>query len=473
MNTTPFKAEALKYIVPDQWHHKGFWKQDIFSAGFWQPGFSGDVLVNLGLTINNRAGLVANGGHFFYHKPSIKLVNQEIDERLTAGDLEFLKTYYTDAKQAYEAGIQFAQQTVNDAPLTVEYFNQFLEHGCAMTKYWCLAAVYLCDAVEETLQKKIVEHNLPAEIAPNLLPTFQTMLFDQQKELMELKGLVSDKTEQEIFADSNLFERLEKHTQDYGWIEIANWIGEPLTVKRLIEQISHTKPPTHHETPEVPDDVKVVVEALGYAGYARQAGAEFMSKYEYLTRPYLERLAKQFGLSYKEFIFVSHDEIQELFAGSKTKDDLILGPRQQLRWIYTTLEDGTPLLVEDSDDIDTVNKFMVPQVGDNITEVKGQVGNKGYAKGVVNVIMNVDDFHKFSEGEILVTTMTTPDFVVLMQKAAAIVTDIGGMLCHAAIVSREINKPCVIGTKIATRVFKDGDIVEVDADNGVVSIINS
>jgi pyruvate,water dikinase len=85
--------------------------------------------------------------------------------------------------------------------------------------------------------------------------------------------------------------------------------------------------------------------------------------------------------------------------------------------------------------------------------------------------MNTFDFHKMQTGDVLISTMTTPDFVVLMHKAGAIVTDIGGMLCHAAIVSREINKPCVIGTKFATKIFKDGDMVEVDADKGVVKII--
>jgi pyruvate,water dikinase len=58
-----------------------------------------------------------------------------------------------------------------------------------------------------------------------------------------------------------------------------------------------------------------------------------------------------------------------------------------------------------------------------------------------------------------------------MKKAAAIVTDDGGITCHAAIVARELGKPCVIGTKIATQVFRDGDIVEVDADHGVVKLI--
>jgi len=71
-------------------------------------------------------------------------------------------------------------------------------------------------------------------------------------------------------------------------------------------------------------------------------------------------------------------------------------------------------------------------------------------------------------GDILVSHMTDPEIVVAMKKAGAIITDMGGITCHAAIVSRELGIPCVIGTKIATKVFKDGDEVEVDATKGVV-----
>ena len=67
--------------------------------------------------------------------------------------------------------------------------------------------------------------------------------------------------------------------------------------------------------------------------------------------------------------------------------------------------------------------------------------------------------------------MTRPEFVPLMKKALAVVTDEGGITCHAAIVSRELRIPCITGTKNATRILKDGDLIEVDADNGVVKII--
>ena len=67
--------------------------------------------------------------------------------------------------------------------------------------------------------------------------------------------------------------------------------------------------------------------------------------------------------------------------------------------------------------------------------------------------------------------MTTPDFVPLIRKASAIITNEGGITCHAAIVACELKKPCIVGTKIATKILRDGDLVEVDANNGVVRIL--
>jgi len=67
-----------------------------------------------------------------------------------------------------------------------------------------------------------------------------------------------------------------------------------------------------------------------------------------------------------------------------------------------------------------------------------------------------------------VSEATRPEYVPLMKKAAAIITDSGGMLSHAAVVSREMKKPCIVGLQIATKVFKDGDMVEVNATNGIV-----
>lgn len=112
-----------------------------------------------------------------------------------------------------------------------------------------------------------------------------------------------------------------------------------------------------------------------------------------------------------------------------------------------------------------------PVIDSEIKEFNGRMAFQGKVKGKVRVIRQKAQIPLLQKGEILVSPMTTPDFVPAMEKAAAIITDEGGILCHAAIVSREMRKPCIVGTEIATKVLKDGDVVEVDATNGVVKII--
>ncbi len=100
--------------------------------------------------------------------------------------------------------------------------------------------------------------------------------------------------------------------------------------------------------------------------------------------------------------------------------------------------------------------------------VKGLGASPGVATGKVKIVLSLDDLDKVEPGDVLVTTMTTPDMVPAMKRAAAIVTDEGGMTCHAAIVSRELGVPAVVGTKEATKVLKDGMVVTVDGEKGVV-----
>jgi len=96
---------------------------------------------------------------------------------------------------------------------------------------------------------------------------------------------------------------------------------------------------------------------------------------------------------------------------------------------------------------------------------------KGKSQGIVKIINEPADMSKMKKGDIMVAITTFPALVPAMKKASALVTDTGGITCHAAIVSREMNIPCVIGTKIATKVLKDGDKVRVNANKGVINKI--
>jgi pyruvate,water dikinase len=109
---------------------------------------------------------------------------------------------------------------------------------------------------------------------------------------------------------------------------------------------------------------------------------------------------------------------------------------------------------------------------DIVENLSGVAASVGKAVGKAKVCMGVSDAkRKMEEGDILITGMTTPDFVPYMKIAAAIVANEGGATSHAAIISRELGIPCIVGTKIATKVIKDDDLVEVDADNNIVRVL--
>jgi phosphohistidine swiveling domain-containing protein len=113
---------------------------------------------------------------------------------------------------------------------------------------------------------------------------------------------------------------------------------------------------------------------------------------------------------------------------------------------------------------------ITPPVALSGALVKGQVGCAGQASGIVQIVTPGDAAVDFPKGAVLVSEMTTPDLVPIMQKAVAIVTDNGGILSHAAIVARELKKPCIVGTGNATIVLKNGDRVTVDTTTGEVRI---
>ena len=100
--------------------------------------------------------------------------------------------------------------------------------------------------------------------------------------------------------------------------------------------------------------------------------------------------------------------------------------------------------------------------------LKGVIASKGMADGIARIIMGQKDFWKFEKGDILISEATRPEFVPIMKKAAAVVTEEGGITSHAAIISRELKIPCIVGVSHITSILKDGDLVEVDANNGII-----
>jgi len=185
---------------------------------------------------------------------------------------------------------------------------------------------------------------------------------------------------------------------------------------------------------------------------------------------HLSWLCKNNGLDYDKASFLLPQELDEVISGKKKIVDFPIGERQNGGIYFCDIYGQEAFFT--GDHAQKIWKSISPEISkEGMREMRGMIANKGKVSGKVRVVMDAHNPGQFDNGDILVTGMTRPDFLSLMKKAAAFVTDEGGITCHAAIVARELNKPCIIGTKIATQVFKDGDMVEVDADNGIVRII--
>jgi phosphohistidine swiveling domain-containing protein len=178
----------------------------------------------------------------------------------------------------------------------------------------------------------------------------------------------------------------------------------------------------------------------------------------------LTEIAKRLKLTRYQVQFMIKDEVREALVQGKVQRKLLA---DRLKHCVLYVENNFEKVYQGKME-QKIRATINTKVDKNINEFSGQTAQPGFARGVVKIVIRAKDMHKMNKGDILVSIATDPDVVPAMKKAAAIITEQGGITSHAAIVSRELGTPCIIGTKIATKILKDGDMVEVDANKGIV-----
>lgn len=160
------------------------------------------------------------------------------------------------------------------------------------------------------------------------------------------------------------------------------------------------------------------------------------------------------------------EEISSLVEYAELIEDHYGSP-QDIEWCT----ERNKLYIVQTRPITTLGKQKIEtkkEIGNEEIILQGSPASPGFVTGNVKKIGGISEFSKLNQGDILVTQMTTPDMVPIMKKASAIVTDTGGLTSHAAIISRELGIPCVVGTREATRKLHDGDTITVDATAGKI-----
>lgn len=198
----------------------------------------------------------------------------------------------------------------------------------------------------------------------------------------------------------------------------------------------------------------------------------FFNNDSYLKR-IIDLISSSLKIEKDKLALSSTPEILNLVKGKKL-DEKELERRRKSYFIYS--QEGIVKVLSGSDAQKAIDKFIDKN---KYNDIKGRIAYPGIVKGRAKVIkVNIKNYDKMNkivdemkQGEILVAETTEPSIILACKKASAIVTNQGGMMSHAAIVARELKIPCIVGTNNATEMINDGDFVEVDADKGIVKII--
>ncbi len=215
---------------------------------------------------------------------------------------------------------------------------------------------------------------------------------------------------------------------------------------------------------------KLLISVLKEYIYTSIWADDLFHKVPFLLRPFLNEITSRTGITYEQIIQMTEEEIVAALKGEL--EALLVNEISKRNQDFAFFYEGgeTTILVGEQLD-DFASSYQGITDFKNIDQIEGQSACGGKAKGLVSILRSTEDVAKFIKGRVLVAKHTSPPYLPAMEKAAAIVTNEGGLLSHAAIVSREFKKPCVVGTKIATEILRDGDLVEVNASDGVIKIL--
>ena len=288
---------------------------------------------------------------------------------------------------------------------------------------------------------------------------------------------------------------VEEHTRKWGWIpydygafvwdedhfydELAKLLMKPLGAvhNRMDDLLSWPRTVRRRRNAicranGIDGDHKRLFEALQHCSFLLYFKKEIFTKAHLHVQPLLSEVFRRCGLEYEAGCYLLPNEVRDaLLVGKMPDPDMIRG-RRTLSVFQTTHPDRHDFLSEEKRD-----RLLeeIARDGKNEKELRREISGisamPGQIRGRVRILLDSRDLDSLAEGDVLVTSMTSPDYIAGMRRAAAIVTDEGGITSHAAIVARELKKPCVIGTKVATQVFRDGDLVLVNADRGVVQVL--
>lgn len=340
--------------------------------------------------------------------------------------------------------------------------------------------------VVDNILKKLIEEHLKTDlkirgkkeqdliISQLVIPKKKSFFVKETETLLKIALKLQENPK------ANISREINDYLKKFSWMSSISYIGEfqkkqdvIQKLKRLVKEnpkkkISEAKLikqktiADYKKTFKRIEKSKKLVELVDYARefiYLQTYRLDVFFLAHYYAYPLLKEIGKRSNLKVEELVYLTGDEIINLINNkiTITKNEV----KSRIKNYALILENEKYTLLSGNK-----VKIAVHRAVKEI-EVKGVVVSRGRTTGKAKLVEEVADISKVNRGDIIISSMTRPELVPAIVKASGIITDFGGMLCHAAIISREFGIACIVGTKQATKVFKDNDLVELNAYEGI------
>ncbi len=384
----------------------------------------------------------------------VQVIEKEIEK-----DYDAVTEYIKKTQATGNVWVNFAKKIkVNKKTPSEKLFSlhkKFFELGRPyLAELW--RSFYFADAVGIMFENKLKQNLKENDIQ-------KAILFYSKRS----KKVFIDDILDYFKKENNLKKRADFIKKNFLWIFSQDPYSPPVTEKEIADYVSAKIENNTNNSINLnfPADIVKFAKVYQDALYLKDHRDEYRRKTYYYIQSLIEETIRRLNVGRDDLWYVRPDELKLL----ETDRDNFFGEIERRKKAYILeINNGEASLVSGST---AFQNFLNKKTDEKIDTIKGTIGAGGVQKGTVQLIKSRADVKNFREGKILVAVTTNPEYISAMQRAIAFVTDEGGITCHAAIIAREFKKPCVVGTKIATQVLKDGDLVEVDADKGIVKIL--
>jgi len=405
--------------------------------------------------------------------------------------------------------IELSKKTNNDLSKIYKKYCQTLDKlyfwGIfieIMEVYNHLFSNFLEQELTKAIKRNKIKKTVGKYLAGLITPKQESFAQKQEKDFLRLavciikdekiKQLFKTKTAKQTInsiVGSQLDQAIDKHLNKYNWVNY-NYEGPAMDKESFIDLFQHAikADQPRDKIKEIqmmvkenknkqrrfmqklrPDKkLKRLIDLASEFLTLKMIRKESIFHANYATDKIREEICQRFNITLNQCRTMLPEEIEKALEKNQINKAELKAREKEMVYFC---DNGKEKIYTGQSARKFAQKLIIKEKVKQVNQLQGSIASPGKVSGIVKIIKEVNDMPKMKQGDILVAMATNPTFVPAMKKAAAIITDMGGITCHAAIVSRELGVPCIVGLKIATKVLKDGDEVEVDANKGVVKII--